>query len=322
MPTMIRLKLADLLSLYLIVILGFHFIVVKDAVENFTPITYNALRFALGAVVMALLWWWGKRQGKLAMSGPDLRFLFFASMLGLVGYQIMFVVALSLTTSTNTALMVATMPTWTAVISLAIGQIIPRRGLFLGLALVLSGVSVVVIGTSEKGLAFSGQDALGSLIGLIAAFTLGAFVVSTKHIIDRYGGYSNAIYRHLFTTFGLLVVATPDMLTLSIESIPLDIVPNILYSAFLASLSGFFVANYAIQKLGAAGFANYNNFIPLVTAMAGIIVLGEALTLPLILGGGLTLVGVALVRHYTVEQQMSKTPDAVQFQAKALKSSS
>jgi drug/metabolite transporter (DMT)-like permease len=51
-----------------------------------------------------------------------------------------------------------------------------------------------------------------------------------------------------------------------------------------------------MRRLGPTRAATYNNISPLVAAVAGILLLDEPITLLLIIGGGLTLVGVLMVR--------------------------
>lgn len=285
--------LADILMIYLVLVLGMHFIVVKDAIANFDPITFNAIRFAMGALIVSVIAW--RNRKALRMERNDLIFLGIATLIGLAGYQAMFVTSLDYTTSTNTALMVATMPTWTAIISVQTGKIFPTRGFSLGLIITLGGVVVVIL-SSGGAVGLSRNDMIGSLIALFAALVMALFVVTTSHIIDKYGGFTNSIYRHLFTTFGLMMFALPDLVTLTPADFPVNILPNLFYSAFVAGISGYFISNYAIKKLGPTRFSTYNNFMPLVTAVAGILILKEPFTVGLVAGGGLTLVGVALVR--------------------------
>ena len=296
---------ADLLTMLLVLILGFHFIVVKDAIQHFTPITYNAIRFLIGAFVMLAVGWRIRHQ--LRFERRDLIYLFVAAMLGLVGYQVLFITSLSLTTSTNTSLMVMTMPTWTAIISMLTGRIVVRKGLFVGLLMVTFGVALVVLSGSSSGVGVSRNDVLGSAIGLGAAALLGGFVVLTSDLITKYGALPNSVFRHLFTTIGLTTIAAPDMLSLSVADFPIELLPHFLYSGLLASLAGFTISNYAIKKLGPARFTSYNNFIPVVTAIAGVVVLGDTLTTGLVLGGAMTISGVAMVRRFTTDIHEPRT---------------
>lgn len=318
LPQRIQPYLADLLMVYLILILGLHFIIVKDALDNFEPLTFNAIRFLLGATVMGFIAW--RNRARIKVARNDFIYLGVATVIGLAGYQALFVISLDLTTSTNTSLMVATMPTWTAILSVYVGRIIPLRGFSAGLLMTLAGVAVVILSSGGE-ISTTGNDVVGSLIGLGAAVLMAVFVVATYHIIQRYGGFTNSVLRHLFTTLGLTMFALPDLVSLQPSSIPVEILPNLFYSAFIAALSGYFIANYAIKKLGPTRFATYNNFLPLVTAVAAIIFLGEPLTLGLMVGGSLTLAGVALVRmtakqvpitdEINVEPPLTQVPEVV-----------
>lgn len=296
----IRQHLADFLSIYVVTVFGIHFIVLKDAVSEFAPITFNAIRFMIGAVVMGAIAF--RMRGRLYMAPRDRRYLFVATMIGLVGYQVLVVLALELTTSTNVSLMASTMPSWAALISVLSGRILPRTGLFFGLFTVLLGVAIVVLNNTDDGFSLQGPDIVGSGLALLGAFILGSFMVLTTGLIERYGGLTNAIYRHLFTAFGLGVLAMPDMVTLTLDDLPLELVPNFLFSGIVASLSGFFISNYAISKIGPTRFANYSNFQPVVTATAGILLLGEPLTVGLVVGGVLTLSGIMIVRRFTIDR--------------------
>ncbi len=287
---------ADLGMIFLSLILGFHFIVVKDALEIFQPITYNALRFTLAfPAVLALAL---RNRQLMRFEQQDLRYLFAITIVGLVGYQVLFVLSLNFTTSTNSALLIATMPIWTALISIFRRIMEPRTGLTIGLIVTFVGVAVVILSQGDASFSISRDDIWGSLMALGAAMALGTNAVLSQPLVVRYGGLSNALYKHMFTSLGLVIIAVPDLMTLRPADIPSSIWPNLLYSSFLASLSGFLISNYALGKIGAARTATYNNFWPIVAAISGIIVLGETLTPLLLIGGILTLAGVAIARHY------------------------
>lgn len=287
---------ADAAMMALSLILGFHFIVVKDALEAFQPITYNAMRFSLALPVVLLLAF--RHRHQMRFSRQDLIFLFWMTVIGLVGYQVLFVLSLSFTTSTNSALLIATMPIWTALLSILQRSIDLRTGLMIGLGITFVGVALVILSQGEADLGFSSDDVMGSLMALGAAMVLGMNAVYTQPLVVRYGGLGNALYKHIFTSLGLLLIAVPDLVTLKADDFAPDIWPNLLYSGYLASLSGFLISNYALGKIGAARTAAYNNFWPVVAAISGVLVLGEKLTPLLMIGGAMTLVGVALARHY------------------------
>jgi len=287
---------ADLMLAFMTLIWGLHFIVIKDALAHFEPVTFNAIRFVVGASMLIPLAI--RRRHQLKFERRDLIAIFLLAMAGSVLYQVLFVTSLHYTTSTNSALLIATMPTWTAIISMALGTVNLRRGLFIGLGVTFVGVALVILSRNQGGLTISENDLIGGIMALTAAFVLGTAWVISKPFINRYGGMNNAIIKHWFTSFGLVMLASPDLINLRPSTFPVEVIPNILFSGILASVGGYTVTNYAIGKIGPTRTSTYHNITPLVAALGGILILHEPLTLILVIGGTLTLTGVAMVRRY------------------------
>lgn len=280
---------------WLTVIWGFHYIVIKDAVQYFNPITFNALRFSLALPVFFVI---GMRnRDVLKFERRDLMLLIGMTLVGLVGYQVLFVTAVKYTTSTNVALLIATMPLWTAVFSIVLGTLSLRRGLMVGLAITLFGVVMVVLSRAGANMSMSSDDFIGSAMALTAAVIFALYLLASKPFVDRYGGLGNALVKQWVTAFGLLFLAMPDIITLRPSDFPPKLIPNFLYSGLLACVSGYLISNYAIGKIGPARTAMYNNFAPIFAAIGGVLVLHEPITGGLFLGGAFTMVGVNLVRR-------------------------
>ena len=280
----------------MVLVWGFHFIVMKDAVTNVAPLTYNALRFLIGLPVITLLML--RDRPLLQISRRDLGLIMVLVLIGPTLYQVGFVLGIKRTTSTNAALLVATMPTWTAVFSLLLGQVEVRRRLVGGILLTLAGVALVVVGKAgSAGLGLSHDDMVGSALVLGAAMANGLSNIMNKPVVDRLGGMRLAVWKYWGTALALTVIAAPELLTLSGDDVPLRSIPNVLYSGLLSGVGGFVFMHYALHKIGPTRTASYFNFNPIVAAFAGIVILGEPLTVALLIGGGLTLIGVLQVRN-------------------------
>lgn len=288
---------ADLAMSLITLIWGFHFVVVKDSLDDFAPLTFNAIRFALGLPLILLLAWRtpaARHVPRQAWGG-----ILAIALLGSVGYQVAFVTSMNYTTSTNVALLIATSPTWTALISLAQRRLMALRGLLVGIALTLAGVVLVVLGRAGAGLALSHDDLLGSGIMLVGALLAAISALIGKPVVDRAGSMPVAIWSYMLTVSGLGLLALPDLITLTAADLPLRVWPNLLYSGVLSSVGGFIVWNYALRLIGPTRAAGYQNITPIIAAGSSILLLGESLTLALIAGGTLTLIGVILTRRNT-----------------------
>jgi drug/metabolite transporter (DMT)-like permease len=70
---------------------------------------------------------------------------------------------------------------------------------------------------------------------------------------------------------------------------------NILYLALFCSALGYFLYQFALARLGPVAVSTFVNLIPVVSAMGGFALLGEALAAPQVVGGLIVIAGVFLV---------------------------
>lgn len=293
----------------MVIIWGFHFIVMKDAVEDLPPLTFNALRFGVGMpllVAFAL-----RERGWMRLAPRDIALIALLTAIGPLLYQIGFALGIKRTTSTNAALIIATMPTWTAVFSMLLRLVEARRRLLAGIAMTLIGVAMVVLSRSENGLALSRNDLIGSGLLVGAAMAGGLANVLNKPVVDRVGGMPTAIWKYVFTWLGLTLLAGPDLFTLTSEDVPLSAIPNVMYSGMLSGVGGFLIVHFAVREIGPTRMSSYFNFNPIVAGIAGIAILGEPFSVWLLVGGALTIVGVAVVRGNTyLRKRPESRPDS------------
>ncbi len=297
MRTFVRRYGADIGMVVMTFVWGVHYIVVKDALSDLAPLAFNAIRFSIGLPVILLAGL--QRPAALRLARRDIPRLLLLGLIGPFGYQIFFILSLERTTSTNTALLTATMPTWTALLTIMLGIIVIRRQMLVGVALSLVGVALVVVGQSEGGLSLSRSDVLGSGLALGAAMVTAVYNISIKPLVDRYGGTVIAFWTYCLSTVGLIVASAPDLAALDSDSLPVRVLPNLLYSGILSCAFGFLTENFALHRLGPARTATYYNFTPIIAAFAGVAILGDPLTVGLVVGGALTLWSVTVVRRNT-----------------------
>jgi drug/metabolite transporter (DMT)-like permease len=294
---LLRARRADVAMSLIILVWGTNYIVAKDALSHLPPLAFNAIRFALGLPVMVLAA--RRAPGGIRVAREDVLRLIGLGMLGPLGYQFFFILAIDRTTSTNTALLTSTAPMWTAIFSLLLGILVFRRPMLIGMVMSLLGVSLVVLGGSGSGFSLSHTALIGSGLALVAALVTALYNIQIKSLVDRYGSITVAVWVYAVTVIGLLIVAVPDLRTLSAENLPVRVWPNLFYSGVMSVGVGFLVESYAIKHIGPTRMSSYSNFTPIVAAVAGILVMGDSLTIALLIGGALTMTGVVLVRRNT-----------------------
>ncbi len=288
---------ADLAMSLIVIVWGVHYIVVKDAFDNLAPLTFNAIRFMIGLPILLLAV--ARQSSSLRLERRDALRLIPLGLIGPFGYQLFFVLGLARTTSTNTALLSSTMPLWTAILTIALGMVVIRRQMLIGVIMSLAGVTLVILGGAGSTLSISRSDLVGSGLALGAAIVVAYYNIAVKPLIDRYGGTVIALWTYIVSTLGLIVVSAPDLLTLTPAAIPVRVWPHLLYSGVLSCAMGFLVENYALHRIGPARTALYYNFTPLIAAVAGVAVMGDPVTVTLVAGAALTVIGTRIVRRNT-----------------------
>jgi len=286
---------ADISMAVAVTIWGLHFIVVKDALETLSPLVFNALRVAIALLVLLT---WSQRRGiSLRVDRHDWSRLIALGLVGQFAHQLFFILSLDHTTSTNTSLLIATAPTWIAVLSVLLGILRFNRALVVGVAATITGVTLVTLGQPGAGLSVSSGDFLGIVLGLGSALALASYNIAVKSYMDRYGGLPVVVWIFTFTLIGLLIASAPDLIALD----PADLTPRVwlslVYSGACSAALGYMLETHALRTLGSARAGTYYNAMPVIAASAGVVLLGDPITVLIVLGGLLTLGGVIVVRR-------------------------
>ena len=293
---------ADFLLLLMTLIWGTNFSVVKPAFRELDPQAFNAVRMIIATAVflaiMKLVPRWTAsdifstpapitRRDWLAIAG-----------LGVVGhflYQYFFIGGLALTSVANSSLMLAATPVLIALMSAALGydRIAPLH--WLGFALSLGGIYVIVT-SAGQGLSIGSTSLRGDLMMLGAVscwaiYTLGSRPLMARHSPVGITGLSMAIGTVLYVPLVVPKVLAADWTAVSTRTWI-----ALIYSALFALCVAYTIWYVAVREIGSARTSVYSNIVPIVAMLTAVVFLGERLTRARLLGAASVLVGVALTR--------------------------
>src|SRR4030066_2048168 len=134
---------------------GLNFTAVKGALEDFSPLAFNAVRFGTSSLILLSLLW--LRERSISVRRKDLaRFV----MLGIIGntvYQLFFINGIALTTATNSALILATTPLFIILFGAFLNVERVTNRVVQGVILSFVGVVLIVFGSGNT-LTFSDQS--------------------------------------------------------------------------------------------------------------------------------------------------------------------
>src|SRR5215213_10318073 len=273
------------------VFLGTNPVAVKYTVGYVPPMPFVTLRFVLAGLVL-----WGilhlfdpkgrlRRNDLWAMAG-----------LGLVGVafnNILFTTGVSMTSASNTALVVATAPLWGMLLAFALGWERPKLKGIVGVGLALLGVGVIVY----RGLGESGASLPGNLLVLGAAACWGSYAVLSLPLLKRYSPVAVAAYSMLFGGLAVLPLASLQLPGVDWGAVSLGGWGAFAYSALLVAAFGFTFWQRGISRIGANRMLVYQYLVTLVGVIAGIVLFGESFGIDKVVGAVILLGGVYLARR-------------------------
>jgi len=274
------------------VLFGASVVAVRVAVRDVPPVSLAVLRFGQGGLLLAAI---------LAVVAPRYlrtrwdRLLLFG-LLGLVMFVLFpltFNIGLQYTEASRGAVMLATMPIWSALL----GRIIGER---------LSGRQVVGVGCSVAGIALAflepgrvvGGDAM-SLVGdglLLLTGLLGAvYGLIAKRVLAVDHAATVTTYAMLIGTLLLLPAAAVEGLVPAIGRLDGQVLGLVVFLGVLGGAAAFVLWTWALSRLTPTQVAVYVNLNPIVAAMLAILLLGERRSVLFLLGFAAVVTGVLLV---------------------------
>lgn len=252
------LSINDLGMLLVAAIWGANITISRLTFAAIPPLAFIAIRFSLATLLLIGLTYAVERS---LMIAPELRWR--AVWLGLVGntgYQLLFMVGLSMTTAANTALLVATAPIWVVLISTFGGSERLSAMTWLGVILSFVGVALVV---ATRGAALSAATLRGDLLVLGSALCWAIYTIGARPLLARVSALRATTWTMITGTPALFIIGIPAMAALSWRELPIGAWGGILYSALLSVVLAYWIWYGSIQRVGAARTGVYANLVPL-----------------------------------------------------------
>ncbi len=285
-----------LVALFTISVWGITFVSTKVLLVDISPLWILLLRFALGLCILCAM-----RPHVLRLGKRTDKVLFAAAgATGIAAYYLLENVALVFTTATAVGVIVAASPLFTALIAAALGD---RSSIsvrfFCGFALAMAGLVVVSAGTMGEGdiMAFTGFDLFGDMLALAAALVWAVYSTLVARIAQK--GYETIAATKRTFVWGVAFILVVTVIFDPYAPQPADLldwqnVLNLLFLGAVASAACFVTWGVAVKHLGATATSTYIYLVPAITATASILILGEPLNTPIILGLAITIAGLLL----------------------------
>ena len=269
-------------------------VISKPVTDALPPLGYNAIRFTLSVAGLFVL----LRLQKVDLHLPrgEWKWVLLPALFSYALYQPAFIVGLHLTTAANSALIVSIGPLWVVLINAWRTHEPLRRSTVIGVLVGLLGVSIVIVGrfAGQGQFNFGGATLSGDLLIFCASIFWALGVLSARRPLSRNPPLPTSFWMLACGAVSQFVIGVPTLIGFDWQTaLTPPVIAAILYSGLLSVAIGTTIFNLAIQRIGPARTAIYSYLQPVIAAAMAVLLLGEAFTPWLLIGGVLTLAGVA-----------------------------
>jgi drug/metabolite transporter (DMT)-like permease len=268
-------------------------IAAKLGVTAVPPLELSTMRFAIASAVLLAACAITRTPLPLHRWRP----IALAAAFGVVGFNTLAFVGLSLTPASDSALIIpTTIPMATAVFATLIHERLTQRKL-LGFAIASVGAALVIVGGQQAGAEPSGDRLLGDLMelgaatGWAASLVVGATVVRTETVL----GYVTLMV--LIGTAMLLPLGAWQQWYRDVPSWSLE---TWLAAGFLGVFStavAYVLFLWAVRRLGAGLAAMVSYLTPVGTLLLAFVILGDRPLLLQLVGGAVIVIGVRVAAY-------------------------
>lgn len=283
---------------------GLSFVWSKVVFEYYNPITTIFLRLAISAILLfSFLAIFMRREIKPL--GKELKMFvllsFFEPFLYFIGESY----GLQKVDATITAVIISTIPVFTAIIGFYFLKERLSTINFVGIFISCTGVVIMML---NKEMSFS-APLDGVLLVFLAVFAAINYGVVMKKICTNYhpifiiavqSTIGVLLFLPLFLIFGIdnIMSVTPNF----------ELVSSLIFLSLFASSFAFILYTYVVRYLGLAKANIYTNFIPVFTATGAFFILNEEFTGMKIIGILITIFGVYLSQRIVKKRKKDKLP--------------
>jgi drug/metabolite transporter (DMT)-like permease len=283
----------DFLLLLMIVIWGSNFSIVKVALRDFPEVPFNAMRLVVATVVfMAVILATPARARLKTLTRRDWIELAFLGSIGTFLYQFCFVSAVKRTSVANGSLIIGISPIVIALMSAAVGHERIRPVRWLGIAVAMFGLYLVV----GHGVDLSGESWRGDLLMMGGVICWATYSVASQSILKR---HSPLIVIALTFSIGAtlyVLTLTPILIDVEWRAISGFSWLMMLTSALLALNLSYWIWYTGLKRLGGSRTSVYSYLTPVVAMIVAAIWLSEPISGNQIAGASAIFAGLLITR--------------------------
>lgn len=265
-------------------------VVGKVVLAELSPLALAGTRVAIATPLLMLLAW---RHDRFVPARSDWPRLALLGMLGIFANQTLYLLGLRFTTATSSAILMPSIPVFTAAAAAMLGieRVAGRR--LAGIVAAAAGALVLLDPTR---LETSPEATLGNLMILGNCLCYSFFLVLQRPLFERIPWRTLIAWSFLFGSLGTLPVAAPSIVRADWAALSWPAISGIVYIGVVPTALNFALATWAVRRSSPAVVAAFTTLQPLLTGTLAALTLGESLRANQAVGFVLIVAGLFLVQ--------------------------
>ncbi len=274
---------------------GGTFIAGRIVGRNLDPCSAAFLRFTTASIFFIFLLW--RVNGRLpAIKKNQLLPLTLLGMTGVFTYNIFFFKGLKLINAGRASLIIANNPIFITLLS---AYFFKEKLNLIKICGVFTSVTgaIIVISRGNLNEILNGGIGWGEFYILLCVGSWVTYSLIGKSIMKSLSPLVSVSYSSIIGTIALFIPAYFEGVTKNLTYYPLNAWLAIFYLGFFGTVLGFFWYYEGIKAVGPMKASQFINFVPISAIIIAFFVLGEPITLSLVIGAILVISGVYLTNR-------------------------
>jgi drug/metabolite transporter (DMT)-like permease len=268
---------------------GLHYIAAKIVLAHIPPAAWAVLRIVVAATILlgatALM---GKRWPTTA--ADHLRIALYA-LFGVTINQICFVEGLARTLASHSTVLNTVIPVATLLIAILMGRERATRGKVAGIALSMAGALYLL---AHAGMSLHGTAFTGDLLTMTNGLSYSFYLVISKPILERYSSQVVTALTLGYGAIGIAIFGGAELLGTDLSAVPAGVWGWAVFVILFATVGAYALNAWALKRVDSSQVALFIYVQPVIAAGLAVVLLGERITVHLVMAAALIFAGVFL----------------------------
>ena len=269
------------------VFFGLHYIGAKIILAHIPPGGWAVLRIVLAAAILlgatALM---GKEWP--ASAADHLRIALY-SLFGVTINQVCFVEGLARTLASHSTVLNTVIPVATLLIAILMGRERATRGKIAGIALSMAGALYLL---AHTGMSLHGTAFTGDLLTVTNGLSYSFYLVISKPILERYSSQVVTALTLAYGAVGIALFGGAELLSSDLSAVPAGVWGWAVFVILFATVGAYALNAWALKRVDSSQVALFIYVQPVIAAGLAVVLLGERITVHLVMAAALIFSGV------------------------------